>query len=181
VRWNPDDDAETKEFQGVRLKQLSDWLHDNDRKLLFELLVPASERHLELVGGDSAAYDSHLRPTFMLEVIHEILEAGVEPDIWKIEGIDATVDCELIANLTRSGGRTDVKSVVLGRGADDDKVDHWLRTGAPVPGYAGFAIGRSIWWAGVEGWKDGSMERDAAIESIATNFTRFIDVYQQAR
>ena len=180
VRWNPDDSAATKAEQGEKLKRLGDWLHENDRKFLFELLVPASQRQLELVGGDSDAYDSHLRPTFMLETIHEILGAGVEPDIWKIEGIDRMADCELIAGLTRSGGRDGVTSVVLGRGADDSKVDHWLRMGAPVDGYTGFAIGRSIWWAGVEGWKDGTMERDAAITSISDNFTRFIEVYRSA-
>jgi len=180
VRWNPDDAADIKEDQGKKLKLLGDWLHDNDRKFLFELLVPASDRQLALVGGSTDAYDSHLRPTFMLETIHEILAAGVEPDIWKIEGIDAVADCELIAQLTRSGGRNGVRSVVLGRGADDAKVDHWLRTGAPVDGYAGFAIGRSIWWTGVEGWKDGTMERDAAVASISGNFNRFIDVYRSA-
>ena len=164
----------------MKLTRLADWLHDNDRKFLFELLVPASDRQLALVGGSTDAYDSHLRPTFMLETIYEILGAGVEPDIWKIEGIDAVADCELIAQLTRSGGRDGVRSVVLGRGADDAKVDHWLRMGAPVDGYAGFAIGRSIWWAGVEGWKDGSMERDAAVASISNNFNRFIDVYRSA-
>jgi 5-dehydro-2-deoxygluconokinase len=181
VRWNPDDDADIKQVQGERLKRLGDWLHARDRKFLFELLVPASARQMELVNGDAAAYDSHLRPTFMLEAIHEILGAGVEPDIWKIEGIDSVADCELIARLTRSGGRDGVRSVVLGRGADDSKVDHWLQMGAPVDGYAGFAIGRSIWWDGVAGWKDGTMDHDAAVASIASNFGRFIDVYTAAR
>ena len=180
VRWNPDDSDGTKADQAEKLKRLGDWLHDNDRKFLFELLVPASKRQLELVGGDTDAYDSHLRPTFMLETIHEILSAGVEPDIWKIEGIDTVADCELISGLTRSDGRDGVMSIVLGRGADDAKVDHWLRMGAPVDGYTGFAIGRSIWWAGVEAWKDGTMERDAAVASISDNFTRFIEVYRSA-
>ena len=180
VRWNPDDSADIKAAQGERLKRLGDWLRERDRKYLFELLVPASDRQLELVAGAVDAYDSHLRPTFMLETIQEILSAGVEPDIWKIEGIDTVEDCRLLANLTRSGDRDGVRSVVLGRGADDAKVDHWLRMGAPVDGYTGFAIGRSIWWSGVEGWKDGTMEYDAAVASISDNFNRFIEVYRSA-
>jgi 5-dehydro-2-deoxygluconokinase len=180
VRWNPDDPATEKQEQAERLARLGDWLHDNGRTFLFELLVPASERQLALVGGDAAAYDSRIRPVLMLETIAELQAAGVEPDIWKIEGIDAREDCELIARLTRSGGRDAVASVVLGRGADDSKVDHWLRQGAPVDGYAGFAIGRSIWWDGVEGWKDGTVERDAAAGMIADSFRRFIDVYTAA-
>jgi myo-inositol catabolism protein IolC len=180
VRWNPDDPPDEKQEQAERLARLGDWLHDNGRLFLFELLVPASERQLALVGGDAAAYDSRVRPVLMLETIAELHAAGVEPDIWKIEGIDTREDCELIAGLTRSDGRDAVASVVLGRGADDDKVDHWLRQGAPVPGYAGFAIGRSIWWSGVEGWKNGTVERDAAAGMIGDAFRRFIDVYTSA-
>ena len=178
VRWNPDDDAATKDLQGERLARLGDWLHERGRKYLFELLVPASDRQLALVGGDGAAYDAHVRPYLMLETVQELRDRGVEPDIWKIEGIDSTEDCELVSALTRVGGRDGVKSVVLGRGADDAKVDHWLRAGAPVDGYAGFAIGRSIWWSGVEGWKDGDLDREAAAANIGAAFRRFIDVYQ---
>ena len=180
VRWNPDDPVDEKSEQAERLARLGEWLHENARTFLFELLVPASERQLSLVGGDAEAYDSRIRPVLMLETIAELRAAGVEPDIWKIEGIDDRADCEMIARLTRSGGRDSVASVVLGRGADDAKVDHWLRQGAPVDGYAGFAIGRSIWWAGVEGWKDGTVQRDAAVGMIADAFRRFIDVYTSA-
>lgn len=180
VRWNPDDADDAKQVQGERLKRLGDWLHDNGRKYLFELLVPASERQLALVGGDTDAYDTEVRPYATLAAISEIQSHGVEPDIWKIEGLDRQRSCELLADLTRQGGRDNVVSVVLGRGADDAKVEHWLRQGAPVPGYAGFAIGRSIWRAEVDAWRDGSMDRETAARSIAGNFRKFIDVYEDA-
>lgn len=180
VRWNPDDDDDTKAAQGERLARLGAWLAANGTKYLFELLVPASGRQLDLVGGSEAAYDSHLRPYLMLETIAEIRAAGVEPDVWKIEGIDAQDDCELIANLTRVNGRDAVMSVVLGRGADDAKVDHWLRMGAAVPGYGGFAIGRSIWWDAVAGWRDGTMEAAVAAALVAEKYRRFVDVYLAA-
>lgn len=180
VRWNPDDDEATKELQGSRLRRLSEWLHASGRRFLFELLVPASARQLELLGGDAAAFDSRLRPMLMLEAIAEIRSAGIEPDVWKIEGVDSTADCALISGLARAGGRDGVTCVVLGRGADDARVDDWLRAGAPVAGYAGFAIGRSIWWDPVKEWKDGTLPRDAAVARIAANYRRFIDVYQTA-
>ncbi len=180
VRWNPDDDAQIRQVQGERLKRLGDWLHERDRKYLFELLVPASKHQLALVGGDSGDYDSHVRPYLMLEVIQEIQEAGVEPDVWKIEGIDTQADCELVSRLVRRDGRDGVRAVVLGRGADDAKVAHWLQMGAPVDGYVGFAIGRTIWWAGVEAWKDGTMDRDQATALIADTYRKFIDVYEKA-
>ncbi|MGD2043811.1 MAG: DUF2090 domain-containing protein [Acidimicrobiia bacterium] len=180
VRWNPDDADEDKHAQGERLKKLGDWLHDNGRKFLFELLVPASERQLALVGGDSAAYDTEARPYLTLESIKEILDAGVEPDIWKIEGLDRGQSCQLLSGLIRDDGRDDVMAVVLGRGADDAKVEHWLRTGAPVPGYDGFAIGRTIWSDEVKAWNEGDMSHDDAAAGIASNYRHFIDVYEGA-
>ncbi|HAX82117.1 MAG TPA: DUF2090 domain-containing protein [Actinobacteria bacterium] len=180
VRWNPDDAADIKSLQGERLAGLGDWLHSNGRRYLFELLVPASKNQLESVNGDAHAYDTKVRPALMMQTITELRAAGVDPDVWKIEGIDATEDCRQIANLTRAGGRDGVKCVVLGRGADDARVDHWLRTGAPVPGYAGFAIGRSIWWGAVEQWRDGKATFDAAAATVTANYRRFIDVYLAA-
>lgn len=180
VRWNPADAADDKAIQGERLNRLSRWLHDKGRKFLFELLVPASAEQLALVGGDVDAYDTELRPHLTLGAIEEILAAGIEPDIWKIEGLDRRRSCELLADLVRSDGRDGVAAVVLGRGADDARVDHWLEMGAPVDGYHGFAIGRSIWSSAVAAWNAGEMDVDAAAADIAANFRRFIDVYESA-
>jgi myo-inositol catabolism protein IolC len=180
VRWNPADDLSIKQVQAERLKRLGGWLHERGRKFLFELLVPPDEHQLALVGGSGADYDAHVRPCLMLETIYELQEAGVEPDVWKIEGIDAREDCELISRLVRRDGRDGVKAVVLGRGADDAKVEHWLRMGAAVPGYVGFAIGRTIWWDGVKAWKEGSMTRLEAVAAIAASYRRFIDIYEEA-
>ena len=127
VRYNPDGDAEMNRRQSERLKRLADWLHEHDRKFLFELLVPAEEDQLAAVGGDTDRYDAELRPELMRRTIAEFQDAGVEADIWKIEGVDTRDDCERIAAQARAGGRDGVVCVVLGRGADDDKVDHWLR------------------------------------------------------
>ncbi len=180
VRWNPADDDDVKTVQGERLSKLGNWLHENGRKFLFELLVPATEDQLAVVSGDSAAYDSEVRPFLTLQAIDEIQQAGVEPDIWKIEGLDRTESCRLLADLIRRNGRGGVIAVVLGRGADDAKVDHWLQTGAPVDGYSGFAIGRSIWAHEVRAWNEGDSNAGEAAAAIAANFRRFIDVYESA-
>jgi myo-inositol catabolism protein IolC len=180
VRWNPDDDPEVKQLQAERLARLGQWLHERDRLFLFELLVPGSDRQLEMVGGDVEVYDRHIRPVLMLQVIDELRRAGVDPDIWKIEGIDSGEYCRLISDLVRSGGRERVTCVVLGRGADDARVDHWLQTAAPVPGYSGFAIGRSIWWDAVADWKAGKAQEDDAAARIGRSYRRFIDIYQNA-
>jgi myo-inositol catabolism protein IolC len=181
VRYNPEGDAEMNERQLGRLKELADWLHANDRKFLFELLVPATDEQLESVGGDNDRYDAELRPELMRRSIENIQNFGIEVDIWKIEGVDAREDAQMLVETTRKGeGRENVVSVLLGRGASDEKVDHWLRVAAPVEGFVGFAIGRSIWWDALKGFLGGDLERDAAAEQIADNYLRFIKVYDDA-
>lgn len=181
VRYNPDGDTEMNRRQAERLRALSDWLHANDRRLLFELLVPAEEAQLASVDGDTKRYDAELRPDLMVRAIRELQDAGIESDVWKIEGVDERADSERIAAQCRAGGRDGVACVVLGRGADDDKVDDWLRAGAPVDGYVGFAIGRSIWGDPLKGWIEGALSREDAASRIADNYLRFIEVYTAAR
>jgi 5-dehydro-2-deoxygluconokinase len=179
VRYNPDDDPELNRRQLERLKRLADWLHSKDRKFLFELLVPATEGQLASVDGDEDRYDAELRPELMRRAIAEAQDFGIEVDIWKIEGVDARADAEMLARQTREGeGREGVVCVLLGRGASDEKVDHWLRQAAPVEGFVGFAIGRSIWWDALKGFLGGSMEREDAVQLIADNYLRFIRVYE---
>ena len=97
VRYNPDGDAEMNERQLGRLKELADWLHANDGKFLFELLVPAEAAQLESVGGDTDRYDAELRPKLMKQAIQDIQDFGIEVDVWKIEGVDAREDAEALA------------------------------------------------------------------------------------
>ena len=178
VRYNPAGDTGINARSVAGLKRLSDWLHANDRKFLFELLVPAEPAQLASVDGSDERYDTEVRPGLMKAAIEELQAAGIEADIWKIEGIDRREDCEMISAAARAGGRDGVGCVVLGRGANAEKVDHWLRTASGVPGYLGFAIGRTIWWDQLKGYLDGSLSREEAAAQISTNYRASIDVYQ---
>jgi myo-inositol catabolism protein IolC len=179
VRYNTEGDAEMNTRQAERLRRLSDWLHEHDRKFLFELLVPAEPHQLE-AAGDEERYDSEVRPKLMMAAIRELQEAGVEPDIWKIEGIDDRETCREIAELVHRDGRDSVSCIVLGRGASDEKVDAWLRAGSGVPGYIGFAIGRSIFGGAVKALASGEGDRSEGAAQVAANYRRFIDVYEDA-
>ena len=88
VRYNPEGDRDLNLRQAERLRTLSDWLRRRERKLLFELLVPAEPAQLERVGGSAERYDLELRPGLVVRAIRELQEAGVEPHIWTIEGLD---------------------------------------------------------------------------------------------
>lgn len=180
VRYNPDGDAELNARQTERLQRLSEWLHEHGRKFLFELLVPAEDDQLTSVGGDEQRYETELRPELMRRSIAELHQGGVEPDVWKIEGVDDRSDCQKLADECRTGGRENVACIVLGRGADDAKVDQWLRQAAPVEGYIGFAIGRSIWSGPLADYLHGSLDRSKAAKQIGDNYLRFVSVYTEA-
>jgi myo-inositol catabolism protein IolC len=181
VRYNPEGDADLNRRQARRLQLLSDWLHARRRKFLFELLVPATAAQLERVGGDAERYDLELRPTLLVDAIRELQEAGVEPDIWKIEGLDRREDCERVVDQARSGGRDGVACIVLGRGADEARVLHWLEQGAGVSGYIGFAVGRTLWWDELSEYVSGRIERAEAARRIAGNYERMISAYLAAQ
>jgi myo-inositol catabolism protein IolC len=179
VRYNPEDDPELNERQFARLKTLADWLHEHDRKFLFELLVPATDDQLAKVGGDSDRYDGELRPELMRRTIEEAQNYGIEVDIWKIEGVDAREDAVMLAEQARSGeGREGVTCVLLGRGASTEKVEQWLQAASTVDGFIGFAIGRSIWWDALKGFLAHDLEREEAAHEIADHYLHFVGVYE---
>jgi myo-inositol catabolism protein IolC len=180
VRYNPGGDRELNERQATRLRRLSEWLHERDRRFLFELLVPAEQHQLVSVGGSTDRYDAELRPSLVVQTMQELQAAGVEPDIWKIEGFEHRDDCVQASAQARSGGRDGVVCIVLGRGADEAKVLHWLREGAGVPGYAGFAVGRTIWWDALARYVAGESDGATASAEIARNYRRLIDAYSEA-
>jgi myo-inositol catabolism protein IolC len=180
VRYNPEGDPAMNERQTGRLRHLADWLHAHGRKLLFELLVPATAEQLDRVDEDRERYDREVRPGLVVRSIAAMQGAGVEADVWKIEGLDERADCRRVAEQARRGGRDGVACIVLGRGASAARVEQWLRAGAGVPGYRGFAIGRTIWWDALVAFRDGKLPRAEAATLIATNYVRAVDTYRTA-
>ena len=180
VRFNPGGDAELNERQLERLRALGDRLASTGRALLFELLVPPEADQLRALGDSRDRYDAELRPELVRRAVATIQDAGIEPALWKIEGIEQRSDCELIAAACRRGGRERVGCLILGRGADEAKVEHWLRVAAPVEGFEGFAVGRTIWWDAVAANLAGDLDHDAAADAIADRYLHFVDVYSGA-
>jgi myo-inositol catabolism protein IolC len=182
VRYNPEAYPELNREQAVRLKRLSDYLQKAGRSLfMFELLVPAERHQLEKVDGDKKRYDLELRPQLMVRAIEELQEAGVEPDVWKIEGLDRAEDCETIVKTARRGGRDSVSCIILGRGEDDKKVREWLTTAASVKGFIGFAVGRTDFWDPLVDWRAGKSTRDEAVAEMARRYREFVDLFEGAK
>jgi myo-inositol catabolism protein IolC len=185
VRYNPAGDAGLNERQTARLARLSGWLRERDRKFLFELLVPATTAQLDAFDGHQRDYDRRLRPRLVVETIAALQAGGVEPDIWKIEGLDAAADCEAVVAQAQAGGRdgvsrAGVKCIVLGRGADEPQVIEWVKIGASVDGFDGFAVGRTLWEAALKDFLAGKASRQEAMDRIAGRYRDVIDAYRSA-
>jgi 5-dehydro-2-deoxygluconokinase len=147
---------------------------------MLELVVPPLPGQLDRVRGDKRAYDREVRPGLMVRSIHRLQQDGVEPDVWKIEGLERHEDCERIAAAARQGGRDRVGCIVLGRGEDDRKVREWLAAAAPVAGYIGFAVGRTTFWDALTDWRAGRCSREEAVEAIARPYREWVDIFERA-
>ena len=182
VRYNPEADETLNRQQSARLKRLSDYLHSESHRLfMFELLVPAEKAQLDQVNGDKHAYDVEIRPGLMVGAIEQLQDAGVEADVWKIEGLDRREDCEKVVAVAHRKGRDKVGCIILGRGEDDKKVYEWLTIAAKVPGFIGFAVGRTVFWEPLIDWRAKKITREAAVAEIARRYRRLVDTFENAR
>ncbi len=180
VRYNPEADPDLNRRQSLRLRRLSEYLHSNKSRsrFMFELLVPAEKAQLEQFRGDKKAYDLELRPRLMAQTIQQLQDAGVEPDVWKIEGLERREDCEKIVATARRVGRNQVGCIILGRGEDDRKVREWLTTASAVPGFIGFAVGRTSFWDPLVDWRGQKITREAAVAEIARRYQEFVEIFE---
>jgi len=181
VHYNVDGDAALNARQLERLVRLSAWCRAHDQKLMFELLVSATKAQLARANGDASAFDLQQRPALMIRAIEALQNAGVEPDVWKIEGLDHREDCERIVASARRGRRDRVSCILLGRGANEARVVEWLSTAASVPGFIGFAVGRTSFWDAVADFEAGRATRADAAQRIAARFREWVDIFERAR
>jgi myo-inositol catabolism protein IolC len=182
VRYNPEGEKALNQRQTERLKRLSDALHAKGKsQFMFELLVPPEKAQLEKVKGDKKAYDLQIRPGLMVQTIHQLQDAGVEPDVWKIEGLDNVEDCKKVVAAAHRGGREKVGCIILGRGEDDKKVREWLTTAAHTPGFIGFAVGRTTFWDPLVDMRAKKITREAAVTEIARRYREWVDVFEKGR
>ncbi|HEX7748064.1 MAG TPA: DUF2090 domain-containing protein [Bordetella sp.] len=181
VRYNPEGDAAMNLRQAARLRALSQYCHRTHRLLMFELLVPATGAQLQDAHGDPSAYDLDIRPRLMLAAIAALQDAGVEPAVWKIEGLTRREDCRRTVAAARRGGRDHVGCIVLGRGANEKKVIDWLETAAQVDGFIGFAVGRTSFHDAVADYVAGKATRKQAASRVAGQYAKWATVFEDAR
>jgi len=180
VRFNTEGDKNLNQRQTKRLRMLSDYLHTTNNPFLFELLVPPTSQQLAKTGGSKETYDLDLRPKLMVAAMKELQHAGIEPDIWKLEGVEKESDAKSLVEQAQEGGRK-AGVITLGRGESKELVEKWLKTGSSIFGIIGFAVGRTIFWDPLVELKTGKISRQSAIAKIAQNYLDFVNLWQRER
>jgi 5-dehydro-2-deoxygluconokinase len=117
----------------------------------------------------------------MVRAIEDLQKAGIEADIWKLEGLDRESDFERVCKTARAGGRDNVGCILLGRGENEAKVRGWLKVGANVPGVIGFAVGRTVFWEPLKGFKEGNLTREQAVLKIADTYSSLCQLWLETR
>lgn len=178
VRYNSDNDPELNRRQRSRLKIISDFCHQNNYRFLFELLAPPTSAQLAECSGNSEEYEKKLQSQVMQGALQELQSAGVEPDIWKLEGLENFDDMKKVVEQARSGGRENVGVVVLGRGESDSKVRAWLTVAAKIKGVVGFAVGRTVFKQALLDYHQKIINREQAAAVIAQNYQGFVVLFE---
>lgn len=177
IRYNPEEDEDLNKRQLTRLKKLNDYCKKEGIGFLLEPLVIATQKQMEEVDQSKERYDREMRPKLMVDMIREIREFGIEPDIWKLEGLDKEDDYENLAKEIHPDSRI----IILGRGADASQVERWIAVGAGVEKVIGFAIGRTVFWQPLLDYKNERIDKGVAIERIANNFSRFYRIFIESK
>jgi myo-inositol catabolism protein IolC len=185
VRFNPGDLEDVKQSQKLKLKQLSDYCHENNHKFLLEVLIIPTENQLKETGSQ-LGFDRKLRPVLAVEVVKDFQDFGIEPDIWKLEGFDQEQDYKEVIKMIKRDGRENVNLIVLGRGAREEEVERWLEvgskeevfeTGRKVEGVIGFAVGRTVFWQAIEKFHKGEIGKAEVIQTVSANFQNLYKIF----
>lgn len=175
LHYRADGDVEKNKIQLERLKKISDWCIQNEYGFLIEPLISPTENEKKTIGQE--VFDDKIRPNLTVEMIKQFQAAGVEADVWKIEGLNSPEAYRMIVAQARVDGRNQVSCVVLGRAESDAHVEGWLNAGKGVDGVIGFAIGRTIFWDSLMEFQKGDIDRETAIEKIAEKYLHFYKVF----
>jgi myo-inositol catabolism protein IolC len=58
-------------------------------------------------------------------------------------------------------------------------VREWLTTAAGVPGFVGFAVGRTDFWDPLVNWLAQKITRDEAVARVANRYREFVDIFEK--
>ncbi len=179
VRYNPEGNKSLNHRQAKRLAQLNAYLKKKKIGFLFELLEIPTEIQLKKEGSQNV-FDHQLRAGLMVKAIRELQKEGLDPDIWKLEGLQDKKSMEAVAKEVLNFNPK-ARIIVLGRGENEKKAEFWIRTAAKVKGVIGFAVGRTVFKQPLLDYRNKKINKQEAINKIAKNYLHFVKIFEKAR
>jgi myo-inositol catabolism protein IolC len=179
LRYNPNGDEKLNKRQIEKLAKLSKYLKNQETEFLLEVLVPATDKQLNKATSKQK-YDLNMRPRLTLKAIKELQKGGVDPTIWKIEGLDKLKDMKLISRQIKNFN-SDASIIVLGRGENKKHAEKWLTIGAKVPGVIGFAVGRTVFNQPLLDYQNKKINKQEVINKIMKNYLHFVKLFDKVK
>ena len=180
VRYNPGGERGQNARSARRLKILQAELHRRGRPWVLELLVPPEPSQLAAVDASVARYDDELRLELTLQAIDELTDSGLRPELWKLEGHRTAGAFARVAEHVKRATPSS-RCLVLGRGQDRRAVEHWVDLAAEIPGFCGFAVGRTLWERPLATWQERRISRAEAAAQIAEGYLALVDRFRVGR
>jgi len=165
VFFHPDDPVELKGAQLAKLRTLQEAAIKTRHELLLEVIVPKG------MPRDDTTLAGALRC---------IYEAGVLPDWWKLQAPRSAADW---ADIDAVIARFDPHCrgvLILGLDAPMEELGESFALARGQERCKGFAIGRSIFREAAEDWFAGKIGDDNAVEKIAANYRRVVELWRSA-
>lgn len=175
VPYNPGEELQVNEAQQRKLRRLSEICRSSGPKLTLELVMRPTQVQLDQ-SASVEAWDAEIRPGLMVQAIRELQDAGVEPDLWALRGINNQA---AMATATAQARVDDRKAGVLFTVGDDfsgspEMDQDLINLAARTPGCQGLLIGPAIYAADLGEYDTGQIDRDEASARIAK---RYISTY----
>jgi 5-dehydro-2-deoxygluconokinase len=166
VYWHPDDPPAIADAQRRQIAMLDEACRAADRELLLEIITDKKN------PGDAKAVTT---------IMGEIYKLGVKPDWWKLAAPNDAAGWALLDKTIREADPWCRGVLLLGLDAPEADLIRQLTAAAAQPICKGFAVGRSIFGAAAEAWLAGTMNDEAAVNQIASYYSRLIEAWQKAR
>jgi 5-dehydro-2-deoxygluconokinase len=173
VRHRPEWQQAMRNDQLDKLKALGDWCRANGRVFLLEVLVAPQQDERE------EEFERTVRPSILAAFIRDAYAAGVVPDFWKVEGTTLPSAMQVID--AAAAERREPRIVILGKGAGFEVISGWFTAAAAARRAAGFAIGRSVYWAPSADHLLGRIAATTAAERIAANYLHVVEAWNASR
>jgi myo-inositol catabolism protein IolC len=178
VRFNPSDESGLTPRQLGRLQRLSAGLRRPfGPRLLCDLVVPPTE--WQLMHG-IRAFDRELLPELTSRAIAWLVDAGVAPELWAIEGLGHPADYERVVTIAMRHAHT-VGCLIRAAGHSDATTFELMAVGQATPGICGVVLGPAPFWEPAIAWMTSRTTRSRAVGVVAEQFRSWVDRLEAAR